>query len=72
MQLVENLAVVALLVDAPKYSLVRGQVGTVVESLSPGVVEVEFSDGEGRPYAMAALPIEDLMVLHHSPVQQTA
>jgi Domain of unknown function (DUF4926) len=57
--------VVALLQDVPKHSLRRGQVGTVVELLAPGVFEIEFSDNEGRTYATLALRVEQLMVLHH-------
>ncbi len=33
-------SVVALLEDLPEHRLVRGQVGTVVESWGPGVYEV--------------------------------
>ena len=36
-------SVVAMLEDLPEEGLVRGQVGTVVESWAPGVYEVEFS-----------------------------
>jgi hypothetical protein len=63
------LDVVALLKDLPAEGLVRGQVGTVVEVLDQGTLEVEFSDDEGRAYAELALPAEDLLVLHHRPVQ---
>ena len=68
----ENLkpfAVVALLEDKPERSLRRGQVGTVVESLAPGVFEVEFCDNEGRTYATLALRSDQLMVLHHDLVE---
>ena len=51
------------------YDLYRGQVGTVVESLAPDVFEVEFSDNEGRTYASLALKVEQLLVLHHEPVE---
>ena len=61
------LDVVALLDDVPEKALQRGQVGTIVELLAPGVFEVEFSDLEGRAYAQAALPATRLMVLHHQP-----
>jgi hypothetical protein len=54
--------------DVPEKALQRGQVGTIVELLAPGVFEVEFSDLEGRVYAQAALPATGLMVLHHQPV----
>jgi hypothetical protein len=69
---IEMLAVVALVKDLPDEGLVRGQVGTVVESWAPDVYEVEFSDGNGKTYAMVALSAEQLMRLHHEPVHQAA
>lgn len=63
------LDVVALTEDLPPRGLYRGQVGTVVEVLAPGVFEVEFSDNEGRTYATLALQAGQLMVLHHQPVK---
>ncbi|MGA3259200.1 MAG: DUF4926 domain-containing protein [Bryobacteraceae bacterium] len=68
----EMLAVVALVKDLPDEGLVRGQVGTVVESWAPDVYEVEFSDGNGKAYAMVALSADQLMRLHHEPVHQAA
>jgi hypothetical protein len=65
-------SVVALLEDLPEEGLVRGQVGTVVESWAPGVYEVEFADDNGKSYAMVALKTERLMRLHHEPVHQAA
>lgn len=59
------LDVVALVEDVPRARLWRGQVGTVVEELAPGVFEVEFSDNNGRTYAELALRTEQLMVLHY-------
>lgn len=64
-QKIKILDVVSLIVDVPERGLVRGQVGTVVESLAPDVFEVEFSDDEGKTYAILALPGEQLMILHH-------
>ncbi len=61
------LQTVALLIDMPEHGLARGQVGTVVEELAPDVYEVEFSDNEGRTYAMLPLRAEQLMVLHYAP-----
>jgi hypothetical protein len=61
------LDVVTLVEDLPQRGLRRGQVGTVVESLAPGVVEVEFSDDQGRTYEILALRADPLMVLHHQP-----
>ncbi len=66
---IQLLDVVALTEDVPQRGLSRGQVGTVVESLAPGVFEVEFSDNDGRTYAMLALRGEQLMVLHYRPLQ---
>ncbi len=64
---IQLLDVVALTQDEPEHSLLRGQVGTVVEILAPKVYEVEFSDNEGRTYAELALPADELIVLHYEP-----
>ena len=64
----ELLDVVALTEDLPERRLVRGQVGTIVESLGSGAFEVEFCDNDGRTYAMLALKTSQLMLLHHEPV----
>ena len=61
------LDVVAVTMDLPDKGVVRGQVGTVVETLAPGVFEVEFSDDEGQPYAALALREDQLIVLHYEP-----
>jgi hypothetical protein len=66
------LSEVAVLQDMPEKGLVRGQVGTIVEVLSPSVAEVEFCDDQGRAYAMAALRAEELIRLHHRPYKQVA
>ena len=47
------LDVVALLADVPGEGLARGQVGTVVKQLDDKVLLVEFSDDQGRAYAVA-------------------
>lgn len=49
------LDVVALVEDLPEHGLQRGQVGTIVEVLAPGVFEVEFSALSGRTYALLSL-----------------
>jgi hypothetical protein len=56
----------------PEKGLWRGQVGTVVETLAPGVYEVEFSDDGGRMYASLALRSDQLMRLHHELSHQAA
>jgi hypothetical protein len=66
---IQLLDVVALTEDLRDRSLSRGQVGTVVELLAPGVFEVEFCDNDGRTYASLALRGDQLMVLHYRPLQ---
>jgi hypothetical protein len=66
---VNTLDVVALLVDLPERGLVRGQVGTVVEKLAFGILEVEFSDNDGRTYAELAVPADKLLVLRHEAIE---
>jgi hypothetical protein len=59
------LDVVALLTDLPTQRLARGQVGTIVERLDDKTLLVEFSDDQGRAYAVAPCPRTDLLVLHY-------
>ena len=61
---IKLLDTVALAHDLPERSLKRGEVGTVVEILSPNVFEVEFSDLEGETYAELALRADELIPLH--------
>lgn len=68
----ELLSEVALLRDLPEGGLVRGQVCKVVEALAEGAVEVEFCDDQGRTCAIAAVQPEDLVRLHHGPLEQVA
>jgi len=66
---IQLLDVVALTADLPEHDLLRGQVGTVVETLAPHVFEVEFSNDEGVTYAQLPLRDSQLMVLHYQPQQ---
>ncbi|MEQ1600514.1 MAG: DUF4926 domain-containing protein [Methylophilaceae bacterium] len=59
------LDVVALTQSLPEKHLTRGQVGTIIEELDTGVYEVEFSDLNGKAYAMAAVEERNLMPLLH-------
>lgn len=61
------LDVVALLASLPEHRLARGNVGTIVDELDSETVLVEFSDDEGRPYAVAACPRSELLTLHYVP-----
>jgi hypothetical protein len=58
---------VALLTDLPAQRLARGQVGTIVEQLDGKTLLVEFSDEQGRAYAIAPCPRTELLVLHYVP-----
>ena len=58
---------VALLRDFPTQRLSRGQVGTVVEQLDDRILLVEFSDDQGRVYAVVPCPRAELLVLHYVP-----
>ena len=66
------LSTVALMEDLPEKGLRRGQVGTIVEMLSAGVYEVEFSDDAGRTYANLAIAAEHLLPLLHEPGYRAA
>ena len=59
------LDIVALLEDLPELSLVRGQVGTIVEEYDQDVFEVEFSNTDGHAYAIEILNSSQLLALHH-------
>jgi hypothetical protein len=61
------LDVVALLSDLPAQRLVRGQVGTIVEQLDENISLVEFSDEQGRAYAIAPCPLTELLTLRCVP-----
>jgi hypothetical protein len=62
-----NLDVVALLADRPADNLARGQVGTIVETLDEANSLVEFSDEQGRAYAVVPCAQSELIVLHYVP-----
>jgi Domain of unknown function (DUF4926) len=61
------LSPVALLRDLPDQGLVRGQVGTIVESLDEATSLVEFSDDRGESYAIVPCPRDALLVLRTIP-----
>ncbi|MGQ0686147.1 DUF4926 domain-containing protein [Bradyrhizobium sp.] len=51
----------------PDRRLARGQVGTVVQRLDDETSLVEFSDEQGRAYAIVPCPRTDLLTLHYVP-----
>ena len=59
------LDIVALLEDLSELSLVRGQVGTIVEEYGQDIFEIEFSDTNGHAYAVETLSSSQLLALHH-------
>ncbi|MEY9461575.1 hypothetical protein ABH973_001988 [Bradyrhizobium ottawaense] len=61
------LDVVALLANLPEHRLARGNVGTIVEEFDDETVLVEFSDDDGRPYAVAPCLRSELLLLHYVP-----
>lgn len=63
MEKIKELHTVALLKNIPKKNLYRGDVGTVVTLLSKTVVEVEFTDENGRTTAIEPLDTSDLIRL---------
>lgn len=45
----------------------RGQIGTIVMLYGDGACEVEFTDRDGRAYALETVPVSGVMVLHEVP-----
>jgi len=66
------LDVVALTEDLPQHGLIQGQVGTIVEELSSGAYEIDFSDDHGPTYASVGVPASKLIVLHYEPANAQA
>lgn len=66
---IKILDVVALLADRPMEKLLRGQIGTVVESYGNGEFEVEFADNNGKTIALLTLSPEEIMLLHNEPAK---
>lgn len=62
--------IVTLVEDLPELNLYRGQVGTIVEQYEPKIFEVEFSDIQGKTYALETLKSEQLMVLLYEPYKE--
>ena len=62
-----QLSVVALLLGIPEQRLARGQEGTVVEQLDNETSLVEFSDEQGRAYAVVPCRRTELLTLHYVP-----
>ena len=61
------LDVVATLEALSAARLAKGQVGTIVDELTEGVVLVEFADLGGVAYAIEPIPVRQLIELHHMP-----
>lgn len=68
-QKIRLLDLVALSENLYGRNLSKGQVGTVVEELDTKTYLIEFSDDEGKTYAMLPLAESQLMVLHYQPLK---
>lgn len=72
--------IVALLEDVPTHhfdtgaslTLRRGQIGTVVMTCDGSAFEVEFSDAQGRAFAMLPISASKLILLHDAPATAAA
>ena len=53
-------------------TLRRGQIGTVVMTYDGSAFEVEFSDAQGRAFAMLPIAAGKLNVLHDAPATVAA
>jgi len=63
---------IAMLRDIPEEDLARGQIGTIVEVLSPTACIAEFLDEQGDTVAIRTLRTDDFMLLHHPAVVKVA
>jgi hypothetical protein len=61
---IQLLDTVALVCDLPEFGLVAGEVGAVVEELSPDAFEVEFCDENGHTYGLHTLRSNQIVPLH--------
>ena len=64
---IQLLDIVALVVDLPKESLHKGEVGTVVECYPDDAYEVEFVANDGGTYALLPLVGSQLVALRERP-----
>jgi hypothetical protein len=58
------LDLIAVLKRPPDADVEIGDVGTVVELLSPARLEVEFLDRDGRTRCLATLSVDDVLTLN--------
>lgn len=77
--MIQEFEQVALVVDAPQYGLVAGDVGTVVDVTTDGKgITVEFFDFVGKTVAIVPLYMTDVRpvsvneVMHARPVKSVA
>ncbi|MDH5718374.1 MAG: DUF4926 domain-containing protein [Spirochaetia bacterium] len=57
--------VVALTESLPQEKLKKGHVGTIVEVLNSNTFEVEFSDNEGKTFAVTTITSDKLLQLSY-------
>jgi hypothetical protein len=77
-EMIQEFEQIALVIDAPEYGLIAGDVGTVVDITTDGKgITVEFFDFVGKTLAIVPLSITDVRpvieneVMHARPVKST-
>jgi hypothetical protein len=60
---IKLLDVVALTTNLPKHSLLRGEIGTVIECYSDNAFEIEFVAQDGYTYALVTLRGDQIIPL---------
>jgi Domain of unknown function (DUF4926) len=69
--LTEDIATTHFATGTP-LTLRRGQIGTVVMTYDGDALEVEFSDSQGRAFALLPIATQKLLLLHEEPVAVAA
>lgn len=60
---------IAVTDDISELGLERGQVGTIIATVRPGLYDVEFSDPKGRVYAACPLRSDQILILRYQPLR---
>ncbi|WP_017295021.1 DUF4926 domain-containing protein [Geminocystis herdmanii] len=66
----ELLDVIELLVDIPKFSLRKGEQGTIIEDYQDGIFEVEFANKKGEATAICSISQDKFIVVWSSKTEQ--
>jgi hypothetical protein len=66
----ELLDVIELLVDIPKFSLRKGEQGTIIEDYEDGIYEIEFANKKGEATAICSISEDKFIVVWSSKTEQ--